>query len=123
MKRLVAVTVVAILAGCISAEERAARDAARAEQMQAEQEARNKAYTESLTSQCAAIGYQRGSDGMRQCVLQLHTSTQANNTQMRAVIMQQLLQQQQQQEYRSLPFCSRIAPGLRGYMQAQGTCR
>lgn len=119
--RLVAVTAVLLLAGCISAEERAARDYERARQIEAAQQAQNKAYTEDLKRQCSAIGYPTGSDGMRQCILQLHTSTQANSAQMRAVILQQLLQQQRQDELRAMPRCPNNALG--GYQRAQGTCR
>lgn len=53
--------VVLVLTGC-----------ATPEQQKAAEDARNAAYRESLFRQCEAIGFQRNTDPIKQCVLTLH---------------------------------------------------
>lgn len=89
----------------------------------AEREAREIAYTRSLAAQCDAIGYQRDTDPWRNCLLQLHQQAQAERAQGNAVLMQEILRRQGQQQYQAMPLCSTLPPGIRGYQQAQGTCR
>lgn len=85
-----------ILAGCITPEQMAARQAWEAEQ----QELRNRAYTEGLRRQCTAVGYQDGTEGFRNCLLTLHSQAQQNAAQMRGILLQNAIQQQQQQQQR-----------------------
>lgn len=117
--KLITALLVLTLTACATPEQIAARHRAEAEYAQQQQAA----YSQGLRSQCEAIGYRPDTDPWRQCLLQLHTANQQQNAQMRAVILQQYLQQQQQQQYRALPYCYNLPPGVRGYQQAQGTCR
>ena len=125
-RALVAGIACAALAGCISAEQRAANQRAEWERQQAEQQrfdAARRAYTDDLRRQCAAIGYHPDTDPFRQCILQLHSNNQASDAQTRAVLMQQLLQGAREQQYRQMPYCSSLPAGIAGYQRAQGTCK
>lgn len=113
--RVPLIVLCSILASCASPEELARRQAAQAE-YQRQQEI---AYTNHLRGQCEAIGYQRDSDPWRQCILQLHAQNQAHRSQMQGIILNNAIQQQ----YQSLPPCYQLAPGARGFAQAQGRCR
>lgn len=62
------------------------------EQIAARQEQRDIAYTSALAGQCEAVGYQRGSDPWRNCIVQLHGQNQAQ----RAAIIQGIMSQPQQ---------------------------
>lgn len=101
--------------GCATPEQIAARRAQEQQQLEAQQ----RAYTQSLYSQCRAIGYQPETEGMRQCVLTLHAQNQQRATQLQGILLQEGLQRQ----YQSMPLCSSLPPGTAGYARAQGTCR
>jgi hypothetical protein len=112
-----------LLYGCATPEQRAAQQAAQ-QQADAERSRQQEAaYNRQLRNQCESIGYQPNTDPWRQCLLQLHTANQQRDAQMRGIILQQMLQEQQQQNYRSMPYCSSLPPGARGYAQAQGNCK
>lgn len=105
----------ALLAGCATPEQMAARQAAEAQA----QEQRNQAYTAALAAQCEAIGYVRGTDPWRSCLLQLHGQAQQQMASDRATLLQEALRRQ----YQSLPPCSSLPPGTSGYARSQGSCR
>jgi hypothetical protein len=117
--RLAIALVALLLAGCVSQEEIARRQALQAEYQQQAAHA----YRDNLFRECRSIGYQEGTEGFKQCVLQLHMQNQAHNSQIESTLLQGAMQQQQQQNYLSLPYCSQLAPGLAGMARAQGRCR
>lgn len=96
MRLLLCIMAVAV-AGCATPEQQAARRQAEA-QYREQQEI---AYTRSLAAQCDGLGFQRGTDPWRNCMLQLHGQNQAANAALRSVIIQQYLQQQQRPAYQA----------------------
>lgn len=90
---------IALLALCLTAcatpEQIAARRAYEAEQHRRASEA----YTEHLAAQCQGIGYERFSDGWKQCLLQLHQQAQAERAQIQGIMLQNAIRQQQQRSY------------------------
>lgn len=89
--RLHYILVMLAISGCATPEQKAAQAQAEAEA----QRQRDYAYSLGLERQCDAIGYQRDTDPWRACIMQLHGQAQAQNAQMRAIILQQYLQGQQ----------------------------
>jgi hypothetical protein len=73
-----------LLGGCVSPEQAARNRAAAAEQ----QRQAEIAYTQGLFAQCRSIGFSDGSDGQRNCVLQLHQQNQANRAALGAALLQ-----------------------------------
>ncbi|MBI2749747.1 MAG: hypothetical protein HYX43_10530 [Burkholderiales bacterium] len=110
-----AVYLVVLLAGCATQEQIEARRQYEAEQ----QAAAIEAYRQQVFGQCRAYGFRDGTPEFSQCLMQVDQANQAQNAQMRAVILQQLLQQQ----YQQMPLCSSLPPGMAGWYQAQGKCR
>ena len=105
-----------MLSGCASPEQIAARQAQEAAQRVAQQEA----YRQQVFGQCRAYGFTEGTPEFRQCLMQVDQANQAQNAQMRSIILQQMLQQ----EYQSMPSCSSLPPGpLTEWRRGQGTCR
>lgn len=117
--RLAIVLCAAALTGCVSQQQIEAQRAYEAQQ----HEAASRAYTENLRGQCRAIGYQDGTEGFRQCILQLHSQNQAQQTQMQGILLNNVLQQQMQQQQNALPYCSQLPPFVAGMRRAQGQCR
>lgn len=110
-----------VLSGCLSAEQRAANQALREQQSAQDREYRQRAYQQSLVNQCYAIGYRPETDGMRNCVLQLHQAAQAEEAQKKAMILQYMLNQQPQPRP-NIPLCSTLPAGMAGYMRNSGQC-
>lgn len=105
------IIVMLMLAGCATPQEMAYR-----QQVQTQQEQEQKAaYREALAQSCDAIGFKRGTDTHAQCILSQHQKRQDH--------LMQAIGMQQQREYRALPPCSSLPPGLAGYARADGSCR
>lgn len=115
----------ALLAGCISAEQAQVNQIMNSPEYQAAlQQQRNQEYRDGLMAQCSRIGFQAGTEAFSNCVLQLHTTQQQQNTATRNVILQQAIEQQRQQDYRALPACPvGLAPFLRSRAISEGRCR
>ena len=104
-----------ILAGCVTPEQIAIRQAIEAQQ----QEQRAAAYTQHLAGQCRAVGYQEGTDAFRNCILTLHGQNQQEAAQIRGIVAQEALRRQ----YQQMPLCSSLDPFNAGWNRSQGTCR
>lgn len=105
-----ALLLVALSAGCATPQEIAYRN-----QVQAQQEQEQRAaYRERLAQSCDGIGFTRGTDAHAQCILSQHQNSQNQAIQLLGI---------QQQQYRTLPYCSSLPPGTRGYARANGDCR
>lgn len=104
-----------ILAGCATPEQIAYQRQIEAQ----EQERRNQAYTQNLAAQCRAVGYQDGTDALRNCIVTLHGQNQQNASQQQAIMLQEALRRQGQ----SLPYCSTLPAGTAGMARAQGRCQ
>jgi hypothetical protein len=72
-----------ILGACASPEQIAAQRAFDAEQRQAAEQQ----YINALASRCSSFGVPDGSPEMRQCMLQLHQSSEANRTALGAAVI------------------------------------
>lgn len=112
-KLVLAAFLCAVLVGCASQQELAARHAYEQEQ----QRQREIAYTEGLRGQCRAVGYQENSEQFRNCIMQLHLTNQQERAQMMGIILQRALPQ------REFPLCSSFDRWTASYRAGAGTCR
>lgn len=102
--------VVLLLAGCVSAEEQAARQYLEAHAMK-------EAYRERVFNSCRAYGFREGTPEFSQCLMQVDQATQQRNSATGNAILQQMLRNQ------PIPACSSLPVGVAGYRKAEGTCR
>ena len=107
--------VLLVLAGCVTPEQMAAQREQEAQMHRAAQEV----YKAKVYGQCRSYGFQEGTDGFRKCLMQVDQANQAQNAQMRQMLIQQMIQQQQADR----PFCSSLPAGIAGYRRAEGSCR
>lgn len=87
-------------------------------QVQAQQ-SNEAAYWERLRTRCMAYGFQSGTEGFKNCVMQLDLANKQNEANSRQILLQEEIRRTQG----ALPLCSSLPPGQSGHARASGNCR
>lgn len=91
------------------------------------QEIGSQQYWDLLHYRCTQYGFEPDTPAFAGCKMQLDQAAkdraQQRQRDLENMILQQGLQDDAQRRYRQMPLCSQLAPGMQGYMRAQGACR
>lgn len=88
--KLAALVIAALIAGCASTEQMAARNIYEAQQLAAQREQ----YRQRVMAQCRAYGFSDGTDEYRKCLMQVDMANQQQNEAGRQMLLQQYINQQ-----------------------------